>query len=873
MAIIGKYELRFAGVFALVLTIWLAGGIGMHGGYADRNNHKHLQELAGQLVTRAEKAIDFVVIANTELLTAGLTECGSSTQGILRNLVVNTGTVSNIFLVTPHGTCSAFDNFDAVLPPSEERSTWSEARNPSYRVGKFSAENDSQISVSWGLGTDLEVIVSIAADGIIFDVLPNELRSTGRVDLLANELALASFQGEDAAAANDRSWSTFEADSSRYPLRAVIRVDKVALASWRKDIAAQVVVIWCLCGSLVAAASAYSSIRGRDHAFESAVSALRKREFVPFFQPIVDLKSGRVVGCEALARWQKANGEEVYPGRFIPLLEQHGLDGQLLFAMVEQTAKSFRNELNELPDFYISFNVSPDQLCEPDFAKRLASLVHRLSMQPKQVCIEVTERQVITSPQAAAKSTSVLCESGFRVAIDDAGTGHNGLASLQTLDATTIKIDKFFIDHLDEDPRARIMVELFVSVAGRYGMTTVAEGVETCTQLKSLIELGVDYVQGFYISKPLPAKEFLSSMSTVWSPSINFDDSEIIEQSDRLHEQRGGGFRQLGELDSNERARLEALYSYQILDSEEEEAFDRVPRIIKSALDAPMAAIALIDEERRWFKAVAGGQRGELPRQHSFCNHTIQDSEPTIVPDTLDDVRFRDNLLVVGEPNIRAYLGVPLETPDGHRIGSVCCVDRKPRVFTDEEIQLVKDMSAIVVEQLELRKLALFDSLTSIRSRRGFRTEAELQLDISKRRGLPFSVIMLDIDHFKRINDHHGHSAGDEVLVALCNRVTSVLGDQGIFGRLGGEEFGIAMTNTDLAVALETAQCIRSAVADAPFQTNKGGDIEIRVSVGVACSNQATLDLDTLLENADWALYEAKRNGRDRIDAFGGNAA
>ncbi|MEO1505714.1 MAG: sensor domain-containing diguanylate cyclase [Pseudomonadota bacterium] len=314
----------------------------------------------------------------------------------------------------------------------------------------------------------------------------------------------------------------------------------------------------------------------------------------------------------------------------------------------------------------------------------------------------------------------------------------------------------------------------------------------------------------------------------------------------------------------DEVARLAALHRYQILDTPQEEAFDRIPRIIKSALRAPMAAVAFIDDERRWFKAVAGGKRGELPRSISFCNHTIQRATPTIVADTHLDQRFCANQLVVESPFIRSYLGVPLQTPDGYRIGSVCCVDKEPRDFTTEEIQLVKDLSAIVVDQLELRQLALFDPLTSVRSRRGFRGDAEMQLALSTRYGRNFSLLLLDIDHFKAINDTYGHNVGDEILSALGPRLSETLRDCDFVGRVGGEEFAVALPETDRFSALVCADRICGAVSAVPFET-QAGPLSVSISLGAASYDGGDCGLDELFEAADKALYRAKADGRNCV--------
>lgn len=517
MTLMRRHRLRFSAIFLIAFSAWLAGGKALHSSVSSHNNQLHLADVSHQLMRRAEKAVDFVVIANSEFLLAGHAACDEPAREMLRQLVIDTGTVSDVYMVTPDGMCSSFDQLSNALPSAQERATWVEARNPAYRIGRINGNGDSDlIGVSWGFDTDLELVAAISADAILFDVLPNALRSTGRVDLAVDQLPIASFVGSHATTPDADTWISFATMGSRYPLKAEIRVDREALSNWRSAISTPVLIAWLIMGGAVAGLSTWAASGGRNREIASVREALKNDEIGPHFQPIVDVASGTVVGCEALARWIQPNGEMVSPARFIPLIEQHDLNDQLLSIMIKKAAIGLHKALQSNPGFYVSFNVTPDQLCRDGFAKSLIALVDEGGLAPRQVCIEITERQEISAPEKASAATAILREAGFRVAIDDAGTGHNGLAAIQMLDASTLKIDKFFVDHIAHDTRSTMMIDMLVSMAERFGMKTVAEGVETQDQVDVLQQAGVDYIQGFVYARPVPAKSFVSALSAEW---------------------------------------------------------------------------------------------------------------------------------------------------------------------------------------------------------------------------------------------------------------------------------------------------------------------------------------------------------------------
>ena len=158
----------------------------------------------------------------------------------------------------------------------------------------------------------------------------------------------------------------------------------------------------------------------------------------------------------------------------------------------------------------------------------------------------------------------------------------------------------------------------------------------------------------------------------------------------------------------NEAARLETLRQYQVLDTDSEETFDDLTRLAAYVCQTPTALISLVDANRQWFKARVGMEARETPRNVSFCAHAILRKGCFIVEDTLLDERFADNPLVIGNPFFRFYAGIPLLSPEGFAIGTLCVMDRKPRTLDDKQIGALGMLANQVMSQLELRREVRF---------------------------------------------------------------------------------------------------------------------------------------------------------------------
>jgi diguanylate cyclase (GGDEF)-like protein len=328
-----------------------------------------------------------------------------------------------------------------------------------------------------------------------------------------------------------------------------------------------------------------------------------------------------------------------------------------------------------------------------------------------------------------------------------------------------------------------------------------------------------------------------------------------------------------GDADSLEQRRLAALHAYQILDTPPEEAFQEIAELASWVAATPIALISLVDEDRQWFKARVGLDLPETPRAWSFCARAIANPDrPMIISDALADPAYRDNPLVSGETGIRYYAGTPLLDPDGQALGTLCVIDTTPRSLSEKQVWALGVLSRRVVAEMELRRLlgeaaranaeladqARTDPLTSLANRYALGEQLNQEIAKSSRSGRPLSLLMIDLDHFKVLNDRFGHLAGDQVLagVASCLREACRVGD--LVGRYGGEELLAILPNTDRDGAAHFAERLRRQVLDWPLAH------PVTVSIGVA-QWQPGFSPKDLIRSADGALYRAKRLGRDQV--------
>jgi diguanylate cyclase (GGDEF)-like protein len=317
----------------------------------------------------------------------------------------------------------------------------------------------------------------------------------------------------------------------------------------------------------------------------------------------------------------------------------------------------------------------------------------------------------------------------------------------------------------------------------------------------------------------------------------------------------------------NDPIRMNSLERYDVLDTSAEEAFDRITRLCCRIFNVPISTVTFLDGHRQWFKSRQGLEETETHRHLAFCQVPIIERQPLVVPDAFEDPRFREHPLVIGEPYVRFYAGVPIRSAEGEPIGTICAMDKKARAFDAQQLDVLSDLAHLVETELELRLLATTDSLTGALSRRAFRQEGQRAIDLALRHRYDLSCLAIDLDHFKAINDAAGHAAGDSVLRATLETCMRILRKSDLIGRLGGEEFAVVLPHAGLAEAHSVAEKLREAIERQAIGA-PAGLVSVTASFGVTAMGRAAADIDALLANADHALYEAKAAGRNRCIAW-----
>ena len=235
--------------------------------------------------------------------------------------------------------------------------------------------------------------------------------------------------------------------------------------------------------------------------------AFDRGEFTLYYQPKVDLRTGRIVGCEALIRWVR-DGEVIPPSKFLPVIEESELIHSVGEWVVGEVCRQINDWKRKGIDISVAVNVSPIQLRSPSFADSFVATVSRCSDNFENLEVEITESAIMEDVNASVEFLNTLASCGIRTYIDDFGTGYSSLFYLKKLPVYALKIDREFIKDLPEDRDDLEIVKAIILLARTFGLKTVAEGTETEAQVNLLKDLGCDFAQGYYFSPPVPADEF-----------------------------------------------------------------------------------------------------------------------------------------------------------------------------------------------------------------------------------------------------------------------------------------------------------------------------------------------------------------------------
>ena len=340
--------------------------------------------------------------------------------------------------------------------------------------------------------------------------------------------------------------------------------------------------------------------------------------------------------------------------------------------------------------------------------------------------------------------------------------------------------------------------------------------------------------------------------------------------------------------DCDELDRIRAVRRYEVLDSPSDETFHRICALTARLLQTPIALISIVDSDRAWFMASHGLDLPQVGRDRAAEPTIFLHPTPWILNDARHDPRTSSHPFVTGEFGLRFYAAAPLITNDGYNLGALCAMDKKTHLPGSVDAGVLQDLAALIMHEMELRLeircalkmddtllqrtraekrraefLSKHDLLTGLGNRRKLNEILSVEINRLRRYGGSLCLSIADLDHFKKINDGHGHAIGDEVLAEFGELLCMQMRPTDTAARIGGEEFVVLMPHTKIREAMGTAERLRTAMVEHRFGSLAN---RVTVSIGVAELRPGE-DGDSLLRRADRALYSAKRAGRNQVVA------
>jgi sensor c-di-GMP phosphodiesterase-like protein len=496
-----------AGPPVAALNIWLSG-------LAERQAREELSHAAQRHMTLSESRIARAVAALDDVAARGIDTCRVSSVDALRQATFGTIPVKELSIVAPDGRTLCTD----VGNQTEQRKVLSSE--------PLSAGSRNVLEVvhigghQWvrirrpGTGPGNGVAALIPA--VLF--VPQVSAVGGPVSFRARMLTAGGAviaETTDAPQDGDQDGLVTELASSRFAIKAIISGSHTGFAASQGDLRALGTIASGLLAIVILAISILLPSREHDNPIAEIERALKAGEFMPYFQPIVDIRSGRLRGAEVLIRWRKPDGTIVPPASFIPLAESSGLIIEMTHALMRRACHEAGAVIGARPHLKLGFNLTARHFANEDIVEDVRKIFKKSAVKLTQIVLEVTERQPIENLTETRRVVAALQGLGVKVAIDDVGTGHSGLSYMLKLGVDIIKIDKMFIDSIGIDRNSNTIIETLIDLAQNMRMDVIAEGVESFEQVLHLRDLGIRAAQGFVFSPPLPASAFLELVATI----------------------------------------------------------------------------------------------------------------------------------------------------------------------------------------------------------------------------------------------------------------------------------------------------------------------------------------------------------------------
>ncbi|MEZ5839987.1 MAG: EAL domain-containing protein [Hyphomicrobiales bacterium] len=533
----------------LITALLVGGGQWLLLRNARTNAQATLDNISHRMIGTAEQAFDEALTAMTGLAVQGVSRCTDASIDHLRRAVYATYAVKEIGLTEADG--STYCNHLGIAPPHMHAvSDAFEGRNPTIHFRAAETEDGATTGtmISWDQGDKTVLVAIILGRALTADLLPEEWRASGAAVIRLDDGTLLSSSQRGDEAGLDKTPAVrsdiVEAHlhSERYPIHVTVAVPFEAVWAEYASLHSYTQFGGFLLAFFVVTIAFFMSRNSTDGPINEIERAIRNDEFLPYYQPVVDIRTGRLEGCEALIRWKKPDGTVLSPGAFIGLAEATGLAVPMTRLLMEKVRSDLEQIYHERPHLKVSINLFRDHFDSIDITEDVERIFGKSKIRYRQLVFEVTEREPLADLDTAKLVIRRLQSFGARVALDDAGTGHSGLAYLQELAMDVLKIDKLFVDAIGTNRFAAPIIHSLVGIARNCQMSVIAEGVETLEQIEYLKALGISAAQGYVFAPPLPAAAFLKLatameplkyQSLVEPPDIDFIDAPLPDLGSR----------------------------------------------------------------------------------------------------------------------------------------------------------------------------------------------------------------------------------------------------------------------------------------------------------------------------------------------------
>lgn len=419
--------------------------------------------------------------------------------------------------------------------------------------------------------------------------------------------------------------------------------------------------------------------QGKDNLEKRLCRGIADGELRLYFQPLVTAQSRNCAGFEALVRWDHPVQGLLAPGAFLPAAEASSLIVPLSQWVLDEAVRQCTSWWATGQRMHVAVNLSAKLLSDEGLVEYVRTTVERHGASPQILTLEVTESALVERPDVAAGVLKELRREGFRLSVDDFGTGYTSLALLKKFEFDELKIDGSFVAAMLTSPTDSAIVHSILELGHRLGLGVVAECVEDEPTARRLSELGCDILQGYFFGKPAPAEEAIGAALTEPWAKDNHEEPRAracLPQRD---------LRALNELETSDRGTAED--------------FDDIAEVAAVVCGASSAFVRLVDECSPQAEVGFDGEVGRAPRREASCTHPILGSDVTEVQDVGSDSRLFGRPLA-GDQNARFFAGAPLISDDGEVLGTLCVLDNKPRSLTPSQRRTLQRLAQVVVRRL-----------------------------------------------------------------------------------------------------------------------------------------------------------------------------